>query len=119
VQAVARRIADARAAVSAQRSAAAAPQRAPPPPAPLPPGAAQRAALLQGNQRLAASSERLQDAARTAHAAESAGNDVLAALAAQRAHIQRVRAATAEVDAEVAESGSILKRMHRWWRVGL
>jgi hypothetical protein len=47
------------------------------------------------------------------------GIAAFAALAAQRAHIQRVRAATAEVDAEVAESGSILKRMHRWWRVGL
>ena len=97
------------------------PQRAPPPPgaAPLTTGAAQRAALLQGNQRLAASGERLQEASRTAHAAEAAGADVLAALAAQRAHIQRVRAATAEVDAEVAQSGSILKRMHNWWRVGL
>jgi hypothetical protein len=118
VHALARRLADARTAAATLRSGA--PQRAPQPaPQQLPPGAAQRAALLQGNQRLAASSERLGDAARTAHAAEAAGADILAALASQRAHIQRVRDAHAEVDAEVAQSSTILNRMQRWWRVGL
>jgi hypothetical protein len=113
VAAVTRRVADARSAVATLRSPP--PQRTSQPAAP----AAQRAALLQGNQRLAASTERLHDASRTAHAAEAAGNDILAVLASQRAHIERVRSAHAEVDAEVAQSSSILNRVHRWWRVGL
>ena len=60
-----------------------------------------------------------QHAARTAHAAEATGADVLAALAAQRAQIRRVQDAHAEVDEQLGQSSSILNRMTRWWRVGL
>ncbi len=89
------------------------------PPPPQAPSAAQRAALLSGTQRLASSTAALHDASRTAHAAEAAGADILSALAAQRQQISRIQAANTDVADDVAQSGTILNRMTRWWRVGL
>ena len=76
---------------------------------------AQRTALLGASATLEGTTARLQDAHRTALAAEQAGADVLAALGAQRQQMQRIRDQQEEVRQEVDGSTAILNRMGRWY----
>ena len=46
---------------------------------------------------------------------QATGQAVLAELQRQRATIQHAAQQTAEIDASVASSEGILKRMGRWW----
>ena len=75
--------------------------------------------LLRGSASLQHTAARLQDAQRSAHAAECAGADILAALAAQRAQLVRTQNTVAEAHAEVQQSSTILNRMGRWYNRAL
>lgn len=74
-----------------------------------------RERLLQGSASLQRSSASVAESARTAATAQATGEDVLAALAAQREQLQRAKDTNAEVDASLAGSQDVLKRMGRWW----
>jgi vesicle transport through interaction with t-SNAREs 1 len=80
-----------------------------------PSASGQREALLAGTAVLQGTTSRLEDAQRVALAAESTGADVLAALAQQRGHLQRIRAQQEETREEVDASTAILNRMNRWY----
>ena len=48
---------------------------------------------------------------------QATGAAVLAELQRQRQTLDRSRAAAQQMDASVAQSGGILKRMSRWWNL--
>ena len=75
-----------------------------------------REQLLKGNATLEGSTERLQDASRTAREAEETGADILRVLAEQRSQMMRVKGGVREVDEQLSASEQILKRMSSWGR---